>query len=105
LPAMKAKITLQKSASMIAPSQQESEEIVSMDGPAFTNGNAPERKKEKRERKSPDVEGLREILAKSLEDVGLIPDHAHKKQELEAPLAAPVTKPASSIRAEDMERF
>lgn len=95
LPAMKAKIALQKNAATVAPSKHE-EGVVD----SFESQMPPVRMKEKRERKSPDVEGLREILAKSLEDVGLIPDHAQKKQE-----AAQPAKPASSIRAEDMERF
>lgn len=95
LPAMKAKIALQKNAATIAPSKHE-EGVVD----SFESQMPPVRMKEKRERKSPDVEGLREILAKSLEDVGLIPDQIQKKQE-----PAPPAKPASSIRAEDMERF
>ena len=99
LPAMKAKIALQKSAGAIAPSKHEEMLAASPDGEMPF---VPERKKEKRERKSPDVEGLREILAKSLEDVGLMPDRPVEKRE-EQP-AAPV-KPVSSIRPEDMERF
>lgn len=102
LPAMKAKMALQKSATMVAPSKQEANEVRDM-GDMASGTMMPERKKEKRERKSPDVEGLREILAKSLEDVGLMPEIPAGKKEEHAP-AAPA-RPASSIRPEDMERF